>query len=206
MKPVQTEHAKPAGRHPNPSVTIRRARAVDREALASFYAGLGRPTLRQRFHCAFKGLSPARIAQLTALEAIDAQQVHTLVAIDGLLDSSSVVAHAGLHVDGPHSAEFALVVADLHQGQGIGLQLMTALLDAASERGLRYLHAGVLRDNRAMVSLMNRMDVEADDDPDDRGLIRVRIAVPPQPVWRRILRWAVAARPSRRTSEVGVLA
>ena len=46
-------------------------------------------------------------------------------------------------------AEFALVVGDAHQRQGLGRHLMQRLIDIARERGVRRLAGLVLRENDA---------------------------------------------------------
>jgi NTE family protein len=63
------------------------------------------------------------------------------------------------------------VVADAHQGHGVGPQLLQALIASAREQGLHRLHAYVLRDNVAMLRMLRRARIAVQDDPDDSSLV-----------------------------------
>jgi acetyltransferase len=67
---------------------------------------------------------------------------------------------------GTGAAEFALVVTDDWQGHGLGRHLMQRLISAAPERGVRQLDGQVLRDNRAMLELVQGLGfvIEPTDD------------------------------------------
>ena len=164
-----------------PPLTVRCPQAADAQGLECFYLALGRDTLRQRFHCAFNGLSHERIRQLCALGEQEPGRVQTRVAVLRQGRQDTVVGHAGWHLVTPGEAEFALVVADGHQGRGIGLRLMAALVQSAGALGLTSLHASVLPDNQAMLRLMQRMGMVLDDDPDEPGIVRVRRALQAPP-------------------------
>lgn len=182
----------PATRPPRrPAVTIRASRDHDQAALAQFYGELGRTTLRRRFHGALNGLSPARIRALTDPSALGCRHACSRLAWQarderedagnsaGNRQGGRVAAHGVWRVDADGCAEFALVVADARQGEGLGTRLMQALLDEASRRGLARLHAQVLRDNAAMLRLLERLGGSAETDPDDASVLRVELDVPP---------------------------
>lgn len=157
---------------PTQADIVRSARPDDEAALAGFYARLGRQTLRRRFHCAFNRLSPERVRALSAVSTLDPHHTHTLVAVRQVRGTQTLVGHAGWQVDGPGRAEFALVVADAHQGQGIGRQLVRALLASAAQRGLDHLHASVLADNQAMLGLLRQAGMRLQGDADDPSLVQ----------------------------------
>lgn len=50
-------------------------------------------------------------------------------------------------------AEVSIYVAALHQGQGIGARLLTALIDASEQAGLWTLQAGIFPENVASIEL-----------------------------------------------------
>ena len=54
----------------------------------------------------------------------------------------------------PQTAEFAIVVGDALQHEGLGTQLMSALADAAGEHGITRFRATVLAENLAMHRLI----------------------------------------------------
>ena len=71
------------------------------------------------------------------------------------------------------TAEFALVVADEHQGQDIGSALTKRICEIARERGLKEVIGVVLGSNSEMLALMNRLGFVEQRDPDDGELRRV---------------------------------
>jgi acetyltransferase len=160
-------------------VSIRASRHHDQAALSRFYGELGHGTLRRRFHGALNGLSPARIRDLTDPALLTCGQVCSRVAWCADADGILVAAHGLWRLDAHDSAEFALVVADAWQGEGLGMRVMRALLDEASRRGLSRLHAHVLRDNTAMLQLLDRLGATPEPDPDDARVLRVELDVLP---------------------------
>ncbi len=59
--------------------------------------------------------------------------------------------------DDPQAAEFAIVVGDPYQGQGLGSELLERLADAAIKRGIRRFRATALADNVAIHKLVRRL-------------------------------------------------
>jgi acetyltransferase len=55
------------------------------------------------------------------------------------------------------AAEFAVVVSDAYQRQGLGRHLMQRLIDIARERGVRRLVGQVLTENAPMLILMRSL-------------------------------------------------
>jgi acetyltransferase len=55
-----------------------------------------------------------------------------------------------------NKAEFAEVVADAWQGQGLGNEMMDFMLEIAEERGLNTVYASVLHSNKVMVHMFKR--------------------------------------------------
>jgi len=58
------------------------------------------------------------------------------------------------------SAEFAIVVSDACQGQGLGTQMLKRMIEVARNEGITYLRGDVLPDNRAMIALCRRFGFE----------------------------------------------
>ena len=71
------------------------------------------------------------------------------------------------------TAEFALVVQDSYQGQGLGSRLMQALFDVARAQQLTAIEGIVHGSNSNMLHLMNRLGFTIELDPDDHALRRV---------------------------------
>jgi acetyltransferase len=54
------------------------------------------------------------------------------------------------------NAEYAIVVADPWQGQGLGLKMTDYILEIAKERGIRKVYASVLSNNEGMIGIFER--------------------------------------------------
>jgi acetyltransferase len=75
------------------------------------------------------------------------------------------------------SCEFAIVVSDKRQHQGIGTMLMKALMDAACAQRLTVMEGKVLATNRSMLQLMSELDftIERSADEPDIQLVQRRL-------------------------------
>ncbi len=65
------------------------------------------------------------------------------------------------------SAEFAVVVDDAWQGQGVARALLRALAEAARRAGVARLHGAVLRSNHGMLRFIESLGFSVADDPED---------------------------------------
>jgi acetyltransferase len=59
--------------------------------------------------------------------------------------------------DDPEAADFAVVVGDPYQGEGLGTELLERLADAAVARGIRRFRASALAENVAAHKLVRRL-------------------------------------------------
>ena len=57
---------------------------------------------------------------------------------------------------GALGAEYAIVVADPWQGQGLGSKMTDYILEIAQERGIRKIYASVLSNNEGMIGIFER--------------------------------------------------
>jgi acetyltransferase len=74
-----------------------------------------------------------------------------------------------------HSCEFAIAIGDAWQGQGLGVQLMQALIDVARERGLKRMEGMVLAENRKMQKMMRKLGFSVRVDPEDTSMLLVSL-------------------------------
>jgi len=58
---------------------------------------------------------------------------------------------------GGETGEFAVLVADDFQGNGLGLKLADMLIGIAHEKGLKNIYGIVLKDNTKMLGLAKRL-------------------------------------------------
>ena len=152
-------------------VTIRPIEPEDAQREQAFVRGLSPESRYFRFMNTLRELSPQMLERFTHPDA--AREI-ALVALTGEGASAQQigVARCALMQDGKAS-EFALVVADAFQGQGLGRLLMQALLNAADERGIKRIEGLVLNNNQRMLELMHSLGFETSSVSEDPTLRRV---------------------------------
>lgn len=148
-------------------VTVRQARSSDGAALRTFIDGLSRETHYFRF------LTGGRVAD----EMIDgflgrhAGKDVALVVTAG----DVVVANAVYVVNDADEAEFAVVVSDEWQGQGLGRRLIQHLQQLARAAGLHGMRGDVLSENRRMLAIMRGLGFATRRNPEDSFLHEVSL-------------------------------
>ena len=150
------------------AVAVRAARPDDAPAVQRFVRGLSARSLRNRFFAPVRELSPDQLDRLTRPR--DPRELALLAEItEGT--QTRVVALAQHALSDPPNAEFALVVDDSCQRQGLGTRLIAALADHAACVRLAAFVGFVLADNWPMLALLARLGFSFEDDADPR-LIR----------------------------------
>ena len=113
-------------------------------------------TSRHRFFTVRHALSERELQSLTDVDGRDRFAIGASVRnADGGVEGVGVARFARSAAE-PNAAEFAIVVVDAYQGQGIGKRLLHALARAALARGIDRLRGTVLNDNDAMIGLLRR--------------------------------------------------
>lgn len=151
------------------ALTIRPIRPEDAEAERAFVRDLSPQAKRFRFMGTINELSAEMLARFTQ---IDYRSEMALVAVIGEgADTEQIgVARYIINPD-RRSCEFAIVVSDKVQHQGIGTRLMKALMDAARDHGMIVMEGTVLEDNASMLHLMEELGFTIDRVPDDTSLV-----------------------------------
>jgi RimJ/RimL family protein N-acetyltransferase len=139
------------------TVGLRPVRPDDAPRLRAHHVGLSDQSRYQRFLGAKPRLSDADTRYLAD---VDGSDHFALVATRPADDDG----HAGEAIVGvarfvrnqgdPHGAEFAIVVSDAYQRQGLARALMERLAAAAQQRGIRRFRAVLLPENVAVRRLM----------------------------------------------------
>lgn len=142
------------------TVGLRPVRPDDAWRIQAHHEGLSDQSRYQRFLGAKPHLSEADARYLADVDGCDH---FALVATQP--------AHAGAHADAaivavarfvrdpgdPRVAEFAIVVSDAYQRQGLARALMERLAAAAQQRGIKRFRASLLPDNVAIRTLMEHL-------------------------------------------------
>lgn len=136
-------------------VAIRPIRAADAGPLEAAYERLSPESRYRRFLAAKPRLSAHEVRYLTEVDGSD-----HFALIATLVEDPEVLIGVGRFVrdeGDPTAAEFAIVVGDPYQGEGLGTELIRRLADAAIERGIDRFTATVLADNEAIHRLLHRL-------------------------------------------------
>jgi acetyltransferase len=77
---------------------------------------------------------------------------------------------------GSGDAEFAVLVADSWQGQGLGLVLMRRLVEVARAEGIARVAGQILPENRGMIALARKAGFQLRDDLDE-GVVEATLVL-----------------------------
>lgn len=146
----------------------------DAAAAQAFVAALSMQSRYRRFHVGLPQLPPALLARL-----VDVDQVRHVALAARWPHADRILADARYVRDDERDdgAEFAVTVADEWQGLGLGRRLLARLARHARMQGLRHLHGDVLRDNRPMVALVERLGGRLQALADEPGVLRASFEV-----------------------------
>jgi acetyltransferase len=157
------------------AVVARSAKRADGEAVQQFVRELSPLARRRRFFGALSELSPAQLDRLTGAQN---PRDLSLVALSAHAGEPRIVAMAQYATDDPGAAEFAVVVADAWQRQGLGTRLLELLLGRAAEAGVQVMNGFVLSENGPMLALAARFGFTSAEDRDP-DLVRLERPLPP---------------------------
>lgn len=151
-------------------IRIRPIRSGEVDRHAAFIRSLSAETRRRRFLGAVRDLPIPVVQRLTDVDGVERM---TLVAQECGRDDASW-AGVALYVADGDRCEFAVVVHDDWQGQGVGRQLLSALLAHAAAAGWTEIEGEVLRDNVPMLKLAASLGFDQRRNPDVRLVTVVR--------------------------------
>jgi acyl-CoA synthetase (NDP forming)/GNAT superfamily N-acetyltransferase len=123
---------------------------ADADALVSFHAGLSTRTRYLRYFSAYPTIPQRDLIRFTHVDHVDRVALAAwlggdIIAVGRFDRLPGVDGHRG------ELAEVAFVVADAHQGRGIGSVLLEHLVEIGRELGIARFEALVLAENRTMM-------------------------------------------------------
>lgn len=155
IHPYPNQYVAPFRLRDGREVTIRPIRPEDEPLIIALHAAHSEHTIRMRFFSMVKTLSRESLIRLCHLDYDREMALTAVMNEDGerrLLGVSRYYLHPETG-----TAEFALVVSDAYQRQGLGRHLMQRLMDIARERGVRRLVGQVLTENTPMLHLLRSL-------------------------------------------------
>jgi RimJ/RimL family protein N-acetyltransferase len=157
-------------------VRIRPIVPGDKSRLQHALGQLSRESVRRRFLAAKPTLSDAELRYLTEVDGVDHLALCAVFEDDP--DQIAAVARCVRREPGADEAEFAIVVGDPIQGEGLGTVLAGALADAACRVGIRRFTATTLADNDAVQRLMDTFAASLEHELLDGGVREVVAVLP----------------------------
>lgn len=137
------------------SLTLRPIDAGDAERAEAFLQALSFGTRYFRFGRGDFVYTPEEVAHLCTVGPADGLHViatHVASGRESMIGSARWVPG-----DEPGACEFSTVVGDAWQRRGLGHRLMRALIDDATDRGMRRMTGKVLATNRAMINFVEAL-------------------------------------------------
>ncbi|WP_295539839.1 bifunctional acetate--CoA ligase family protein/GNAT family N-acetyltransferase [uncultured Thiohalocapsa sp.] len=153
---------------------LRPIRPEDEPGLKAAVAGLTPEESRLRFFAPTRTLDHVAAARFTQLDYD--REMALVLTTPGVAGRTPIYAVANLSasVDRQH-AEYAVLVRHDMAGMGLGVLLMRRIIDYARSRGVGEITGDVLADNRTMLKLCEVFGFSSHRDPEDVGIVKVRL-------------------------------
>ncbi|MEM6460174.1 MAG: GNAT family N-acetyltransferase, partial [Planctomycetota bacterium] len=159
-------------------VTIRPIRPADEPAWHGLVAACLPQTIHARF---FHAIGTPDHAMATRYCFIDYDREMALVAmtpgVNGEDDEKMIGVGRLVREPDGRAAEFAVLVADAHQNQGLGHELTARGLDAARTMGVGRVFGVTSTDNQRMLATFNDHGFTTRPDPEEPELTRAELAL-----------------------------
>ncbi|WP_182357350.1 bifunctional acetate--CoA ligase family protein/GNAT family N-acetyltransferase [Tomitella gaofuii] len=157
------------------AVRMRPITPDDGDKLVEFHSTLSERTRYLRYFGPYPTMSTRDVRHFTHLDYV--RRVGMVMELGDKI--IAVGSYEGLdNVDDGKSAEVAFVVADNHQGRGLGPVLLEHLAGAAAENGLERFVAEVLAENRHMVSVFREAGYQVSRSYDG-GVVHLEFDIDP---------------------------
>lgn len=151
-------------------ITLRPIKPEDAALEQEFFHQLSPEARYLRFMNTLREISPAQLARLTQIDYDREMALVALLEENGGEKEIGVCRYA-MNPDGD-SCEFAIVIADDWHGKGLARRLMTALIDAARQRGFKAMTGDFLAENTRMLKFVTHLGFVLSPHADDPGLKR----------------------------------
>ena len=139
-------------------VNVRPIRPEDEPLMVDFHAGLSEHSVYMRYFHALKLSQRVAHDRLTRICFVDYDREMVLVAVRRQPERQIVGVGRLSKIYGTREAQFAILIKDDHQGQGLGSELLRRLLvGAREERGLDRVVAHILPENVGMKRVAEKL-------------------------------------------------
>lgn len=171
LRPYPEQYIRRVHLHDGRAVTLRPIRPSDEPLMIGFHQSLSDQTVYYRY------FHPVALRQRVAHERlvricfIDYDREMVLVAEhrDPQNDAVQIIAVGRLNkLPDANAAEFAIVISDGFQGQGLGTKILSLLVEVGRDAGLERIVADILPDNRGMQRVAEKVGFSLRFDHDEQ--------------------------------------
>lgn len=157
-------------------VPFRTIQPDDIDALQRFHKRLGERTIYLRFFGSMKELSDEKAKYFATVDGVD----HVaLVALDPDAPDDIVALVRYDRESEDEKAEYAALVEDRWQDQGLGIALTRELINEAKVKGVRCFYALVMGENRRMLELLRHLGLPEQERQDKEHKVkRIEVELP----------------------------
>jgi len=154
ISPYHSKYVKQVTTKSGKTVTLRPIRPEDEPMEGEMFTHFSPETQRFRFFTRIKDITHQLLIRYTQ---IDYDREIAIIAETSDNGTKSMMGVVRLIGDAyAENAEFAIVVADPWQHEGLGSILMDYILEIAKERSIKKIYAYILPDNDRMLSMMKK--------------------------------------------------
>lgn len=160
IRPYPTQYVSTFTDHDGMEYTIRPIRPEDEPMMVGFHRTLSEHSVYLRYFRAYKLSQRVEHERLTRICFVDYDRTIALVAEHtSPKTGEDEIVGVGRITRVPHTneAEFALLVTDAYQRQGLGTEILRRLLNIARDEGIERLVAYMLSENRGMREICKKL-------------------------------------------------
>jgi acetyltransferase len=169
IRPYPTQYVVAFKSHTDQAFVIRPIRPEDEPKIVHFHEKLSEQSVYLRYFRAFQLSQRVEHERLTRICFVDYDRTLALVIEweNPETEQTEIVAAGRLsRMPNPEEAEFAILVRDDFQGQGLGTQMLQRLLQFGRDEGLTRVVAYMLNENKGMMYICKKLGfkIEREDD------------------------------------------
>jgi acetyltransferase len=172
ISPYPTKYVQPWRCYDGRSVTLRPIRPEDEPLERDLIAGLSPESSRFRFFQIIRDISHDMLSRFCNIDYAREMAIIAEYTGGGARRNVGV---GRLIMTADDSGEFAVVVADDFQNNGLGLKLCDVLIGIGVEKGLKKIFGIVLNDNKKMIGLSRKLGFTMERISEDESRITLEL-------------------------------
>jgi acetyltransferase len=159
IRPYPSEYELPWSLRGGEQIDIRPIRPEDEPMMVKFHESLSERTVYQRYLQMLNLSQRTAHERLTRICFIDYSRQIALVAqrVDPKTGEPEIIGVGRLQGIGGDEAEFAIVISDEEQKQGLGTELLRRLIDIGKREGVKAIMADILAENTVMQKIAEKL-------------------------------------------------